>query len=614
MELLDKIQSPADLRALPPEKLPALCAEIRRFLIDHVAVTGGHLSSNLGVVELTVALHRVYDTEKDRLVFDVGHQCYTHKLLTGRREAFDTLRCLDGLSGFPKPCESGHDAFIAGHASNSVSAALGMARARSRLGGDYDVIALIGDGALTGGLAYEALSDAGASGEPLVVLLNDNGMSISPNVGGIARLLGRARVKRGYLNFKREYRRVVGKLPALYRFTHRLKEWLKDRILGNNMFEDMGFYYLGPVDGHDCALVESALRLAKEMRQPVLLHVLTKKGKGCDFAEQAPNTYHGVGSFDPKTGELPPAAPDFSAVFGETLCEIAKTDKRVFAVTAAMALGTGLAEFSQRFPERFFDVGIAEEHAVTMAAGMASQGAVPVVAVYSSFLQRAYDMLIHDVALQNLHVVFCVDRAGLVGRDGETHHGLFDVDYLCSVPGMTVLCPASFAELREMLRIAVSELTGPVAIRYPRGGEGIYKENHAREAASILRPGEAITLAAYGTMVNEALAAAEKLAAAGISAEVVRLGLIRPLDPTAVFESVQKTGALLTAEEVCAAGSVGVRLAAALEKALIPARVKTLSLGAGVVSQGSVAELRAERGIDADGIVHAALELLGGGA
>ena len=614
MELLDKIHSPADLRALPPEQLPALCAEIRRFLVNSVAAHGGHLSSNLGVVELTVALHRVYDTEKDRLVFDVGHQCYVHKLLTGRREAFDTLRCLDGLSGFPKPCESVHDAFIAGHASNSVSAALGMARARTRLGRDCDVVALIGDGALTGGLAYEALSDAGASGEPLVILLNDNGMSINPNVGGIARLLRSIRVKRGYLNFKRNYRRVVGRLPALYRFSHRVKEWLKERILGSNMFEDMGFYYLGPVDGHDCSLVESALQLAKEMRQPVLLHVLTKKGKGCDFAEQAPNTYHGVGSYDPETGAIAPAEKDFSAVFGETLVSLAEADERIFAVTAAMELGTGLHDFARRFPRRFFDVGIAEGHAVTMAAGMAAQGAVPVVAVYSCFLQRAYDMLIHDVSLQTLHVVFCVDRAGLVGRDGETHHGLFDVDYLCSVPSMTVLCPASFAELREMLSLAVNDLSGPVAVRYPRGGEGVYTDCRAREAASVLREGADVTLVAYGTMVNEALAAADTLAAAGVDAEVIRLGLIRPLDPTAVLDSVRKTGALLVAEEVCAAGSVGGRLAAALEKYGVPARVKTLDLGAGVVQQGTVAELRARCGIDAAGIVSAAVALLGGTA
>ncbi len=614
LELLDKIQSPADLRALPPEQLPALCAEIRRFLVEQVAAHGGHLSSNLGVVELTVALHRVYDTEKDRLVFDVGHQCYVHKLLTGRRGVFDTLRCLDGLSGFPKPCESVHDAFIAGHASNSVSAALGMARARTRLDGDCDVVALIGDGALTGGLAYEALSDAGASGEPLVVILNDNGMSINPNVGGIAHLLRVTRVKRGYLNFKRNYRRVVGRIPALYRLSHRVKEWLKDRILGNNMFEDMGFYYLGPVDGHDCALVESSLQLAKELRQPVLLHVLTQKGKGCEFAEREPDVYHGVGGYDPRTGAIPPAKTDFSAVFGETLVSLAETDKRIFAVTAAMAQGTGLEDFADRFPDRFFDVGIAEEHAVAMAAGMAAQGAVPVVAVYSTFLQRAYDMLIHDVALQNLHVVFCVDRAGLVGRDGETHHGLFDVSYLCSVPGMTVLCPASFAELREMLSLAVYELSGPIAIRYPRGGEGDYVENRSREAVGVLREGSDLTLAAYGTMVNEALAAADALAADGVSAEVIRLGLIRPLDPTAILESVKKTGALLSAEEVCAAGSVGGRLAAALEKYGVPARVKTLDLGAGVVQHGSVAELRARCGIDAAGIARAAKALLEGRA
>lgn len=611
LEILDTIHSPADVRALPEDRLDALCSEIREFLVQKLSVTGGHLSSNLGIVELTVALHRVFDTETDRLVFDVGHQCYVHKLLTGRREAFDTLRRLDGISGFPKPVESVHDAFIAGHASNSISVALGMARARRELGGDYRVVALLGDGALTGGLAYEGLADAGESGENLIVVLNDNGMSIGPNVGGIARLLSHARMRPGYLRFKRAYRRFFRRWPTLYAFNHRIKERLKGSLLGSNMFEEMGFYYLGPVDGHDCAEVERILRFARELDGPVLVHVLTEKGHGCSFAQAQPNVYHGVGSYEPETGALPEAAPDFSSVFGDALVELAQTDKRIFAITAAMESGTGLSGFAEQFPDRFFDVGIAEGHAAAMAAGLAKQGGVPVFAVYSCFLQRAYDMLIHDCALQKLHVVFCVDRAGLVGRDGETHHGVFDVSYLSSVPGLTLLSPASFAELREMLRIAVTELSGPVAIRYPRGGEGEYTEDRARKACSVLREGTDITLVSYGTMINEVLSAAEQLSWAGISAEVLKLGLIRPLDAEPVLDSVRKSGALLVAEEVCAAGSVGEALAAALAKNGVAAKLRLLSLGSGIVPQGSVTELRARCGIDSVSIARAARELLG---
>lgn len=612
--ILEHIHSPEELRAVPAAQLPALCQELRAFLLQSISETGGHFSSNLGAVELTVALHRVYDTARDRLVFDVGHQCYVHKLLTGRREDFHTLRQLDGLSGFPKPVESIHDAFIAGHASNSVSAALGMARARTALGEDYDVVALIGDGALTGGLAYEGLSDAGSSGEKLVVVLNDNGMSIEANVGGIARLLGRARVRPGYLAFKNHYRRIVGRWSALYRLTHSIKEWIKARVLGSNMFEDMGFYYLGPVDGHDSNEMEKILRWARGERKPVLVHALTTKGKGCAFAEEAPGTYHGVSRFDPETGETPPTAPDFSSVFGETLTELAQEDKRLCAITAAMVSGTGLSGFAQAYPERFFDVGIAEGHAAVMAAGMAKQGMRPVFAVYSSFLQRAYDMLIHDVSLQRLHVVFGVDRAGLVGRDGETHHGVFDVSYLCSVPHMTVLCPASFAELRSMLRMALYEIAGPVALRYPRGGEGAYQGEHAREAVSVLREGRDLSIVCYGTMLNEALLAAETLAEAGVEAEVVKLGVIRPLDTESILASVRRTGALLVAEESCANGCVGERLAAAIAQANLSAKLRLLNLGAGIVPQGDVSELRALREIDAAAIAQAAMELTGGRA
>ena len=479
LPILDINQIPRDLSGLSDSEAVALCELLRARIIDAVSRTGGHLASSLGAVELIVAIHRVFRTERDRLVFDVGHQCYAHKLLTGRAGAMDTLRALGGLSGFPKPSESVHDAFVAGHASNSVSVAIGMARARTLQKEDYHVLALIGDGALTGGMAYEGLSDAGGSGEPLIVILNDNGMSITKNVGGVAEHLARQRLKPQYLNFKKGYRKAMSILPLgghIYNVTHKIKTAVKESLLPCSMFEDMGFTYLGPVDGHDVKGLTRLLSYAKDLQGPVLLHVRTVKGKGYPPAERNPDKFHGVGRFCVETGELvQPAGEDFSQVFGETLCRLAEEDPAVCAVTAAMQGGTKLDGFARRFPERFFDVGIAEGHAAAMAAGMAKQGMKPVFAVYSTFLQRAYDALIHDVALQGLHVVLAVDRAGLAGEDGETHQGVFDAAFLDTVPGMTVLCPSSFQELRSMLRRAVLELTGPVAIRYPKGGEGSFR-------------------------------------------------------------------------------------------------------------------------------------------
>ena len=458
MSVLERIHSSEDVKKLKTEELQPLCDEIRRFLVKSVSGTGGHLASNLGAVELTVALHRVYDTRRDRLVFDVGHQCYTHKILTGRRESFSTLRQYGGLSGFPKPYESEDDAFIAGHASNSVSVALGMAKARTMLHKEYDVVALIGDGALTGGLASEGLATAAASGEPMVIILNDNNMSIDPNVGGTASLLQKMRIKPSYISFKRLYRSAMKNAPALYHFSHTVKEWVKDRILPDNMFSEMGFEYIGPVDGHDVEQLETVIRWARDLRAPVLVHVLTKKGKGCSFAEEHPERYHGVGRYDPETGELVPGEPGFSEMFGKYLCEFAAADKRIMAITAAMTCGAGLDSFAERFPSRFLDVGIAEGNAAAIAGGMAKEGALPVFAVYSSFLQRSFDMLIHDIALQRLHVVLAVDRAGLVGSDGETHHGIFDVGFLSEVPGMTVFCPSNYGELRQMMEEAFYSL------------------------------------------------------------------------------------------------------------------------------------------------------------
>lgn len=612
MNILNKVNSSNDIKRLNKNELPQLCAELREFIIENVSKTGGHLASNLGTVELTVALHRVYDSAVDRIVFDVGHQSYAHKIITGRRDAFGTLRCYGGLSGFPKPYEADDDAFIAGHASNSVSVALGMARARTIKGDNYSVCAVIGDGALTGGLAYEGLANVGGSSEPIVIILNDNGMSINGNVGGMAKLLSKERVKPGYINFKRWYRQAVSGMDGIYNASHKLKEALKKSILPSNMFDSMGIYYLGPVDGHDVDQLETVIRWAKEMNTPVLVHVISKKGKGCAYAEEHPDKYHGVGRFDPVTGKMPEAKPCFSSVFGSKLTQLAETNHNIVAITAAMCAGTGLTGFSERFPDRFFDVGIAEEHAVSMAAGMAKQGLLPVVAIYSGFLQRAYDMLIHDVSLQDLHVVFCVDRAGLVGNDGETHHGAFDISYLRSVPHMQVLCPANFAELEAMLDEAVNRMSGPVAIRYPRGGEGRYTDCHA-EGCTHLRSGNDITIAAYGTDINIALNTADILADKGIHADVYKLSRLNSGYYADIIDSMRETGRFLMSEQVCQTGCIADEILAYAERAGVKIECAyTPNLGSGIVVQGTVPELIRHCGLDENSLAKAAEKLVRG--
>ncbi|WP_295582043.1 1-deoxy-D-xylulose-5-phosphate synthase [uncultured Oscillibacter sp.] len=614
--LLETIHSPADVKALEAAQLPVLCRELREFLIESVSRTGGHLASNLGAVELTVAIHRVFDTSRDRLVFDVGHQCYVHKALTGRQALFDTLRQLDGLSGFPKPHESAHDAFIAGHASNSVSVALGMARARTLQKEAYSVLALIGDGALTGGLAYEGLNNAGASGEPLIVILNDNGMSINPNVGAMPSHLSRLRSKPVYYHFKKWYRGLFGKRPMenwLYRFNHRVKSSLKKTLWpGSTLFEDMGFTYLGPVDGHDLPRLCDVLQWARELNSPVVVHVNTVKGKGYPFAEQNPGKFHGVGPFDPATGLLKsPGGESFSTVFGKTLADCAAEDSRVCAITAAMADGTGLTPFAREFPDRFFDVAIAEGHGVSMAAGLAAQGMIPVFAVYSTFLQRGYDQLIHDVALERLHVVLGVDRAGLVGADGETHHGCFDALFLSEIPGFTVLCPSSFAELRHMLRQALFQLEGPVVVRYPRGGEGRFRSDTAESSIAWLRRGEDVTLLSYGVLVNHLLDAAELLEAAGIRAGVAKLNRISPLDHDQVCGALGGAKRLLVLEDSFGAGCVGQRVAAILaEHGAAPAQLILKNLGKTFAPEGSVPQLEQRFGLDGAAVAAAVKEAM----
>ena len=611
LSILENIQGHEDLQRLTKAQQLQLCQELRQFLIQHVSATGGHLAPNLGVVELSLAVETVFDTRVDRLVFDVGHQSYVHKILTDRRDQFSSLRRFGGIAGFPKPSESITDAFVAGHASNSVSVALGMARARTLQNQDYHVLAIIGDGATTGGLSYEGLNDAGASHEPLIIILNDNAMSISRNVGGVAHHLSRLRTRPGYFGIKRVYRTVTKKLPGgkyLYRLTHNIKNWMKNRLLDTTLFEDMGFTYIGPVDGHDVSKMIYLLEVAKSLRCPVVFHVLTKKGKGYPPAEENPSKFHGLGPFDPETGRtLAPFGLTFSDTFGDTMLNLGRVEPRLCAITAAMPQGTGLSAFSKAYPQRTFDVGIAEGHAVSMAGGLAKAGMIPVVAIYSTFLQRAYDMIIQDVAMLHLHVIFAVDRAGLVGEDGETHHGVFDVGFLRQIPGLTILCPGCRSELKEMLIWAVRKCTGPVAIRYPRGGDGAFL-TAGRE--TLFRVGRDITIVTYGTMINQVISAADQLALRGIEAEVLRLRTIKPRDMEAVTTSVRKTGRLLVVEEAEGVGSVGHELIEKLSQRGVPVIYSGQNIGDRIVTHGAMAELYRHLNLDAEAIVRRAEEVV----
>lgn len=614
MNLLEQAKDRRRFLAFAPEEDRVLCNEIRRFLIDSVSKTGGHLSSNLGAVELTVALHKVFDPYQDRIVFDVGHQCYVHKLLTGRIDGFEHLRQLGGMAGFPKPAESDADAFIGGHASNSVSAALGMARARTLMGEDYSVIAVIGDGALTGGLAYEGLNDAGQSRESLIIVLNDNGMSIQPNVGGMSKFLARQRLKPSYFNFKRAYHSFTHTVPGgryLYCAVHRIKRWMKNALIGSNMFDEMGFVYLGPVDGHDIGKMTYLLRQAQELRCPVLLHVTTTKGRGYSYAEENPDEFHGVSGFNVQSGACNGSQNiSYSDAFGKTMCAMAGEDRRICAVTAAMEQGTGLSDFADRFPKRFFDVGIAEGHAVTMACGLAKQGMLPVVAIYSTFLQRAYDMIIHDAAIGKLHVVFAVDRAGLVGADGETHHGVFDACFLRTIPHMRVLAPASTEELRKTLHHAVYHCEGPVAVRYSRGCNGAYHDCVLED--TILRKGSMLTLVTYGDLVNEAQKAAELLERDGIWIEIVKLWNIAPLNLELIEESVNKTKRLLVLEECVSGGCLGQEIISRLsQQGSVPGAARLINLGDQFATHATVPQLRKLFGLDGESVAKTAKELVG---
>ena len=610
---MQNVSGHEDLVRLTDSERTELCREIREFLVSSVSHTGGHLAGNLGVVELTVAIETVFDTNNDRLVFDVGHQSYVHKLLTGRQADFAHLRQFGGISGFPKPSESDADAFVAGHASSSVSIALGMARARTLLGEGYNVVTLIGDGAATGGMAYEGLNDAAVSQEPMVIILNDNEMSIGKNVGGLSRHLSRLRSSQKYLAAKRHYRNFMKKLPggrAIYQFSSRLKNRIKRMLLPATMFENMGFTYLGPADGHDVAGLISLLRTAKDMREPVVVHVLTHKGHGYQLAEEDPARYHGIGKFDPESGKkLSPKVRTYSDSFGDTVVELAREDPRVCAITAAMPGGTGLLRFMEEFPRRLFDVGIAEEHAVSMAGGLAKQGMIPVVALYSTFLQRAYDQVFQDIAMLHLHVVLAIDRAGLVGDDGPTHHGVFDVGFLRQVPGMLILSPASLAEQQAMLRWAVNEYDGPVAIRYPRGGEGSWSgcEWSGLDESRVVRhrKGDDVTILTYGSMLSNVLEAAEILSGQGIEATVLRLMTLSDLVSQEVVDKLSRNKLLVIAEEVCTGSGIREALAWELRDKCPECRVIGLDLGPDFVTHGNQKILYRSLGLDGASIAEA---------
>ena len=611
-DILNNITNPKDLKKLNYEDKKELAEEIRSYIIDVVSKNGGHLASNLGVVELTIALHSIFDTPKDKIIWDVGHQTYVHKILTGRKNQMKTLRRLDGISGFPKTTESEYDCFNTGHSSTSISAALGMARARDILNENYKVIAVIGDGALTGGMAEEALNDAGASKSNIIVVLNDNEMSISKNVGGISLLLGKMRTKNVYTKANEKVRIRMGNIPKvgnkIVKLTSRIKNSIKQIFISKMYFEDIGYTYMGPVDGNDIEAVEEILEQSKKCKGPVLVHVVTKKGKGYKLAEKNPSKFHGTAPFDKKTGEVLKAkSKDYSKVFGEKLVEIAKNDNRIVAITAAMADGTGLSEFKKKYPKRFFDVGIAEQHAIGMAAGMAKSGLIPVVPIYSSFYQRAYDQVIHDVCMQNLHVIMCADRAGIVGNDGETHQGLLDMASFSIVPNMTIMAPKDFKEFEQMIDFAVN-FNGPILIRYPRGGEGNLKlkcnEKIVLGESELLKEGSDVTIIAIGKMVEKAVEVADEFSKIGVDAEIINARFIKPFDENKIIESIEKTKNVITIEDGFIKGGLATTVNELIAKnGIIDVNIKNCGYDDEFVKQGSVQELEQINGLDCNSIV-----------
>ncbi|MGI6707543.1 MAG: 1-deoxy-D-xylulose-5-phosphate synthase [Dethiobacteria bacterium] len=624
-EFPGRLKLPEDLKNLKIAELEELAAEIRNYMIRTVADTGGHLAPNLGVVELALALHSTFQSPRDRIIWDVGHQSYPHKLLTGRWDRFPTLRRYRGLSGFPKPAESEHDPFGTGHSSTSISAALGLALARDFYGGNYKVIAVIGDGAFTGGMAYEALNHAGHVKTDLIVILNDNKMSISSNVGAMSDYLGRIRSDPKYSRLKAEFEQMLNRVPLvgkkMVESAERLRGGLKYLITPGMIFEELGLTYFGPVDGHNIAALKRTLRQAARMKGPVLVHVLTEKGKGYHYAEAAPERFHGIGPFDLDNG-LPRSKKKsltYTEVFGNTMLKLAAENPKIVALTAAMAGGTGLSRFAELYPQRFYDVGIAEQHAAGLAAALAAGGLKPVFAVYSTFLQRAYDQMIHDVCLQKLPVVFAIDRAGIVGEDGETHQGIFDLCYLRSIPGMAVMAPRNEDELQHMLYTALHGAPGPSALRYPRDkGEGVaLKEPHLLPwgQGELLREGKDLLVAAAGTVVNAALAAAERLFnEEGIDAAVINARFVKPLDEKLILEWAARCGRVLTVEENTLVGGFGSAVLELLSKRGLVLPVRRLGIDDRFVEQGPRSLVLSLYGLDAEGIFREALSLAGAGA
>jgi 1-deoxy-D-xylulose-5-phosphate synthase len=611
--VLPGINGPEDVKKLTPEQLELLCAELREEIISTVSRSGGHLGASLGVVELTVALHRVYSSPRDKIIWDVGHQAYGHKLLTGRLDRFGTLRSKDGVAGFPKRSESPHDMFGVGHASTAISAAVGYAVARDAKGGDNSVIAVVGDGALTGGLSFEGLNNAGQLQTDVTVILNDNKMSISPNVGAISRYLTRITSGKHYNRLEADLWDLLGKMPKGSKaqvLAGRIKESLKQLVVPTILFEELGFKYFGPIDGHDLPLVMRTLEAVRRLKGPTLIHLITSKGKGYRFAEEDGQRYHGVGKFDRSEGikVVKPPVPAYTDVFGRAMCELAEKDDRIHGITAAMPSGTGLTQLKEKFPKRCHDVGIAEGHAVTFAAGLACDGRRPVVAIYSTFLQRALDQIIHDVALQKLPVVFAVDRGGVVGEDGPTHHGVFDLTFLRMVPGMVVMAPRDEDQLRHMLATGLAREDGPSALRYPRGaGLGVDTSRPAEPLpigkSETLRSGDDVCVLAVGAMVQPAVEAAEKLAAAGLAVEVVDMRFIKPLDEDLLASVWERHRHVVTVEENCLAGGFG---SAVLEWAALRGpggpRVENLGIPDRWQEHASRGQLLSAIGLDAEGI------------
>ena len=608
--MLEEINSIDDLKKLNIEEKKILAQEIREYIIKIVSKNGGHLASNLGVVELTISLHSIFNVPFDKIIWDVGHQTYTHKILTGRKEELKTLRTSGGIAGFPKLEESETDCFNTGHSSTSISIALGMAKARDIKKENNSIICVIGDGALTGGMALEALNDAGSSDTKLTVILNDNEMSISKNVGGVNMLLSKLRTKRLYTKSNISAKKIIKKVPVVgapfVKFVQKAKRIIKQFIIPKMYFEDIGFRYLGPVDGHDIEKLESLLKISKELDGPVLIHVLTKKGKGYKPAEENPDKFHSTSAFEIETGKtLKEKQTDYSKIFGNKLIQLAEKNNKIVAITASMKDGTGLTEFQKKFPNRFFDVGIAEQHAIGFSAGLASNGMIPVVPIYSSFYQRAYDQVIHDVCIQNLPVIMCVDRAGIVGADGETHQGILDLSFFNIIPNLTIMAPKNFKELEDMLEFA-TKLNKPVVIRYPRGGEGknVFKENTKIEygKSEILQEGNDISILAIGKMVDRAIDVCNKLKEDNINAEVINIRFLKPLDKETIINSVKKTKNCITIEDNILLGGLASNVKELLLDNKLDVNIKTFGYPNKFIKHGSVEDIEKKYGLDTENI------------